>query len=203
MMKRIFYTAILAIVLAACSKSPDRSTIFYTELHSVDKLVLASMTITKMATIDDMSVSEAKGLKQTADALISKLKIGDRVAAYSYDTYLRAYIDMSQLTPGDISVDEATKRVTINLPPVQTEFAGRDQAMREDHYRVTGLRSAVDARERAEIKERMNAHLKHEVEEEDTFSAALEARARDKARRYFESLLAPAGYTVVITFKNA
>ncbi|MDO4319541.1 MAG: DUF4230 domain-containing protein [Bacteroidales bacterium] len=203
MMKRLLYAAVIAIVAGACTKAPDSGAIFYTELRSVDKLVLASMTITKMATIDDIRLSEAKGIKQTADALLSKLKIGDRVAAYSYDTYLRAYIDMSELRPDDIRVDEATKCVTINLPAVRTEFAGREPGMREDHYRVTGLRSAVDARERADLKERMNTHLKQEVEEKDTFSAALMDRAKDKARRYFESLLAPAGYSAVVTFKNA
>lgn len=203
MIKRIILPAVCALMLGACAKTPDRSETFYTELRSVDKLVLASMTITKMATIDDMTLAEAKGLKQTADALLSAVKIGDRVAAYSYDTYLRAYVDMSALTPEDITVDEQAHRVTINLPAVKTEFAGRDMGMREDHYRITGLRSDIDARERAEIKERMNRHLKEEVEQKDTFRAIVVEQAQNKARRYFESLLAPAGYTAVINFKNA
>ena len=195
--------ALCALMLGACAKTPDRGETFYTELRSVDKLVLASMTITKMATVDDMTLAEAKGLKQTADALLSTVKIGDRVAAYSYDTYLRAYVDMSALTPEDITVDEPARRVTINLPAVKTEFAGRDMGMREDHYRITGLRSDIDARERAAIKERMNRHLKEEVEQKDTFRAIVVEQAQNKARRYFESLLAPAGYTAVINFKNA
>ena len=195
--------ALCALMLGACAKGPDRGETFYTELRSVDKLVLASMTITKMATVDDMTLAEAKGLKQTADALLSTVKIGDRVAAYSYDTYLRAYVDMSALTPEDITVDEQARRVTINLPAIKTEFAGRDMGMREDHYRITGLRSDIDARERAAIKERMNRHLKEEVEQKDTFRAIVVEQAQNKARRYFESLLAPAGYTAVINFKNA
>lgn len=203
MIKRIILPALCALMLGACAKAPDRGETFYTELRSVDKLVLASMTITKMATIDDMTLAEAKGLKQTADALLSTVKIGDRVAAYSYDTYLRAYVDMSALSPEDITVDEQARRVTINLPAIKTEFAGRDMGMREDHYRITGLRSDIDARERAEIKERMNRHLKEEVEQKDTFRAIVAEQARNKARRYFESLLAPAGYTAVINFKNA
>ena len=202
-MKRIILPALCALMLGACAKTEDPATTFYTELRSVDKLVLASMTITKMATVDDMSVGEAKGLKQTADALLSKVKIGDRVAAYSYDTYLRAYIDMSALTPEDIIVDEASKRITINLPAVKTEFAGRDLGLREDHYRVTGMRSDVDARERAKIKERMNAHLKQEVEQKDNFRSVVEQKARTKATRYFESLVAPSGCTAVVKFKNS
>lgn len=202
-MRHLIAPMVCAIMLASCAKPDDPATTFYTELRSVDKLVLASMTITKMATVDDMSLAEAKGLKQTADALLSKVKVGDRVAAYSYDTYLRAYIDMSALSPDDITVDERARRVTINLPAVRTEFAGRDLGLREDHYRVTGLRSDIDAAERAAIKERMNAHLKQEVERKGTFRAAVEQQARAKATRYFESLVAPAGYTAVVTFKNS
>ncbi|MDE6334658.1 MAG: DUF4230 domain-containing protein, partial [Muribaculaceae bacterium] len=180
----------------------DTAEAVYSELRSVDKLTLASMSISKMATVEDIAFDEASGLRQTADAVLASLKIGDRVAAYSYNTYLIAYIDMSALRADDIHVDKSRHSITVELPPIHTEFAGRDPGMREDHYRVTGLRSSINADERARIKERMNTRLKTEVESSDTFRNILVERAEAKARRYFESLLAADGYIVHVNFKN-
>lgn len=201
MTARIIVAAAIAMAAAACSRSDGEDTRLYSELRSVDRIVLASMSISKMATVDDMTLAEARGLKQSAGALLSSLKIGDRVAAYSYDTYLQAYIDMSDLRPEDISVDRERRHVSVKLPPVQTRFAGRDIELREEHYRVTGMRSDIDARERAAIKERMNTRIKEEVESNDTFRATLVDRARAKARTYIESLAAAAGYTASVSFR--
>ncbi|MDE6338440.1 MAG: hypothetical protein K2K97_01470, partial [Muribaculaceae bacterium] len=70
-----------------------------------------------------------------------------------------------------------------------------------DHYRVTGLRSEIDAKERAEIKEQMNTHLKQEVEEKSEFRSRLDAEARTKADAYFKTLLGGDGYNVIVNFK--
>lgn len=174
---------------------------YLSEVKSVNKLVLAQMTISKMATIDDIDLAKADGMKQMAAGLIDAVKVGNRKAAYSYDTYLKAYVDLSGLTPDDIKVDDATKTITLTLPPVQTEFAGRDMEIREDHYRVSGLRSEIDAKERAEIKEKMNTALKQEVEEKSEFRSRLEAEARSKAVAYFKALLGSDGYNVIVNFK--
>lgn len=190
------------ILFAGCessNKSEQRN--YLSEIKSVNKLVLAQMTISKMATIDDIDLHKAKGMKQVAAGLVDAAKIGDRKAAYSYDTYLRAYIDLSTLTPDDVKVDESAKTITLTLPAVQTEFAGRDMEIREDHYRISGLRSQIDPKERAEIKEMMNTALKHEVEENSEFRTRLEEQARLKADAYFKSLLATDGYTVIVKFK--
>lgn len=201
-MKYKFLFIIVAVLLAVsgCRKENPEA-VFYNRLHSSNRIVFAGMTISKMATIDDIKFEDAHGMKQKTDALLASLKVGKRKAAYSYDTYMRAFIDLSALTPDDIKVDEAAKRVTITLPPVQTEFAGRDFGLREDHYRVTGLRSNINAKERAEIKERMNEHLKQEVENNETFKAVLTEKAQSKARSYFESLIAESGYTPIIRFR--
>ena len=55
-MRHLIAPMVCAIMLASCAKPDAPATTFYTELRSVDKLVLASMTITKMATVDDMSL---------------------------------------------------------------------------------------------------------------------------------------------------
>lgn len=193
-----------AVLLSGCQlldREREASRNYLSEIQSVNKLVLAQMTISKMATIDDIDLAKADGLKQTAAGLVDAMKVGKRKAAYSYRTYLRAYMDLSTLTPDDVKVDEATKTITLTLPPVQTEFAGRDMEIREDHYRVTGLRSEIDAAERADIKEQMNTALKHEVEEKSEFRRRLEAEARAKCDTYFKSLLGSDGYNVIVNIR--
>ena len=205
-------TLVLTITLAAGSlltgcqlldgmKETAEQRNYLSEVKSVNKLVLAQMTISKMATIDDIDLSKADGMKQMAAGLMDAVKVGNRKAAYSYDTYLKAYVDLSSLTPDDLKVDDATKTITLTLPPVQTEFAGRDMEIREDHYRVSGLRSEIEAKERAEIKEKMNTALKQEVEEKSEFLSRLESEARTKAVAYFKALLGSDGYNVIVNFK--
>lgn len=194
--------AAAACNLSSCSGDERRERLYYSEIKSVNKLVLARMTVSKMATIDDLKLEDAVGPKQTAAALIDAIKLGDRKAAYSYDTYLRAYIDLSGLSPDDIRVDESDKSITLTLPSVTTEYLGRDMEIREDHYRVTGLRSAIDADERARLKEQMNSVLKEEVERKPMFRDKLISEAKAKARSYFSSLLGKDGYTVTVKFKE-
>lgn len=193
---------LLACTLGTCGRENHLEKLFFTEISSVNKLVLAQMTVSKMAVIDDLNLDDAEGLKQTATALINAAKVGSRKAAYSYSTYLRAYIDLSDLTPDDIKVDESSRTVTLTLPPIHTEYLGRDLEIREEHYRVTGLRSDIDAGERAALKERMNSVLKNEVERNPMFRTKLINEAKAKARAYFSSLLGKDGYTVNVKFQN-
>ena len=188
--------------LWSCAEEEQRDNMLFSEVKSVDKLILARMTVSKMATIDDIPLSEAEGLKQTSAALLDALKLGKRKAAYSYDTYLRAYIDLSNLTPDDVKVDESTKTITLSLPPVTTEYLGRNMEIREDHYRVTGLRSEIDVDERAALKEQMNTVLKNEVKNKPMFRNKLVTEAKAKAEAYFSSMLGKDGYKVIINFKE-
>lgn len=191
----------LVLMLSACTKQTRADYNYVDELRSVNKLVLAQMTVSKMATIDDLPLDDARGIKQTAAAMLDIIKIGNRKAAYSYDTYLRAYVDMSQLSPDDVRVDHDARTVSITLPPIETEFEGRDITVKEDHYRVTGLRSNIDQYERAEMKEMMNTSLKNEVESNPEFRRRLIREAQAKARAYFEALADNEGYTVIVDFK--
>lgn len=186
--------------LSGCSGESEPPRDYYGEITSVRKLVLAKMSISKMTSIDDLKLSEAKGMRQNVAAFLDALKIGDRKAAYSYNTYMRAYIDLNELTPEDIIISD--KRIEVTLPAPKTEFYGRDIPVREEHYRVTGLRSAVNARDRAELKEKMNTALKQEVASSSSFSDALKSMARSKAEAYFRTMLQEDGKEIVINFKN-
>ena len=84
MSKKFTIIALLAaaasVAAVSCSKEREDSPAnFYEEITKTDKLVLASMTINKIGEYDDES----------------DWKIGKRIAVYSYNTYLTAYIDLS------------------------------------------------------------------------------------------------------------
>lgn len=194
---------LLGALLCGCSdKGESRQSVYYSQIKSVDKLALAQLSLSKMATLDDLKFEEAKGLKQKIAAIGDAMKIGDRKAAYSYTTYMRAYIDLSTLNPSDVYVDDERKRIVLSLPEIQTEYQGRDPGFKEEHYRVTGLRSQVNADERARIKEHMNTMLLAEVEENPIYRNQLIEEARDNATAYFQSLAGAEGYEVVVNFKN-
>ena len=175
---------------------------YYSIVRSSDKLVLSEMTINKIATIEDLKLEDAKGGRQKWEALLNMVKIGNRKAAYSYRTYLRAYIDMSEFLPSDIEVDTAAKVMKIRLPEIRTEFAGRDVEVSEAHYRVTGLRSNIRPEERAKVKEAVNESLRREVEEHSGFRERVKASAREKAISYFTALAEENGFTAEIEIKG-
>lgn len=197
-----FATVAFLLVFGSCHHKEDDTAMRLTsEIKAVSKLVLSQMTISKMASISDLDITKAHGLKQTISAALDAVKIGDRKAAYSYDTYMRAYIDLSTLSEDDIKIDESAKTISITLPAIRTEFAGRDAELREDHYRVSGLRSQIDANERAELKEKMNTALKREVESDKTFRTKLTESAKIRGKQYFEDLCNRYGYKATVDFK--
>lgn len=198
--------AVALLSLCACGHKEEAvgvpvEEIVLSRVQSVDKLTLAQMRITKMATIDDIKLEDAKGAKQVVAALVDAVKIGDRKAAYSYDTYMSAYIDLSALGPGDVRVDTAARVVALTLPAPRTELTGRDMQIREDHYRVTGLRTAIGPAERAALKEKMNEHLRQEVRDDPEFARMLDTNARRRADSYFRELLGDLGYNVEISYR--
>lgn len=172
------------LLLTACHRNDNTG--LYQEIKSVDKMVFASMAITKTA-------------KMESSAWYT---IGKRIAVYSYDSYMRAYIDLSALQLEDLVFDEKKKTVKVTLPPVKTEITGRDMEMRKEYDNIGLLRQRIDSKERAEIKEVANKSFKAEVEDNPMFKEQLTDAAKRKARKYFEALFEANGYTASIDFKN-
>lgn len=172
-----------AALLSSCAKTDN--TELYQEIKSVDKMVFSSMAITKTA-------------KMESDDWYT---IGKRIAVYSYDTYMQAYIDLSALQMDDLVFDESNKTVKVLLPPVKTEVTGRDMEMRKEYENIGNLRDKLDSKERAEIKEKANASFKTEIEENPMFKEQLTEAAKRKARKYFETIFEANGYTASIDFK--
>lgn len=188
MRKTILALLNILLMAAACSRNDDVSnyTELYDEIKSVDKMVFASMAITKTAK------SERNDW----------YKIGKRIAVYSYDSYLRAYIDLSALQLDDLVFDKEAKTVKVTLPPITTEVTGRDIHMRKEYENIGLLRSDLDSKERAQIKETANASFRKEIEENPLFKRRLTEEAQRNARKYFETLLEANGYTASIEFKH-
>lgn len=173
------------IMAASCSKPAPDHTGLVQDIRAANKMVFASMTITKTAKLESSKW----------------YTIGKRIAVYSYDAYLHAYIDLSEFTPEDMVFDEKNHTVTITLPAVKVEAVGRDMKMRKEYENIGILRGDVDAKERAEIKEIANTSFNKEVAGNATFRKQLTEAAERKARSYFETLLAADGYTASINFK--
>lgn len=91
--------SLVAVLLSSCAKSDK--TDLYQEIKSVDKMVFASMAITKTAKLESSAW----------------YTVGKRIAVYSYDTYMRAYVDLSALQMDDLVFDEDNKTVKVTLPP--------------------------------------------------------------------------------------
>lgn len=183
------FAALGLLIVSSCAQSPSAG--LYDEIKSVDKMVFASMSISKIP-------------KWTDEGDFWRLEWGKRIAAYSYSTYLRAYIDLSELQIDDLVFDDRAKTVKVTLPPVVTEIVGRDIDMKKEYDNFTGMRtSGLDEKELALMKERANASLMEELDANPIFKKRLVEEARRKARRYFESLFKQAGYTASIDFRQS
>lgn len=178
--------AIAALVIgSSCSEPPIDHQSDYLQLKSTNKLILSRAAISKTAR------------KETSQWY----KIGKRIAVYSYDSYVQAYIDLAELTPDDLVFDDEAKTVTVTLPPVRIESAGRDMELKREYENVGLLRSELDSKERAEMKEKANEDFRREMAGNSEFRRSLIASAQQKARLYIESLFAAQGYQATVIFK--
>lgn len=201
---KIFLPLLVVLMcFSACSnekaEEASRGIDLYSSLQDVGRLDLARMSIGKVGTVADPSFRNATGFAAKAEALVDKMKVGQRIAVYSYDTYLRASIDLTALSPDDLKVDEDAHTVSLRLPPVKVDYEGRDITLREEHYRVSGLRSDVSPAERARLKEQMNREVKKEIAADPTLSARLKSAAEQRAVAYFTALLADMGYQAQVS----
>ncbi len=154
---------------------------FYQEAHRTGKLEFGSLKLTKTITTERSAW----------------YKIGSRVAAYSYDIYLKAYVDLDKLDPQDIRVDDQEKTIYLTLPPVEIEVAGRSPELRKEYEHIGIFRSKPDSRERAELKEIANKDFEKEMKSNPEYIRQLRQTAERKARSWMTALGQSRGYTVV------
>lgn len=188
----LIFISLLVLFLGGCRRNGDVSDIstpsehvsaagdFYQEARRVGKMEFGSLKLTKTVTTD-----------RTA-----WYKVGSRVAAYSYDIWLRAYVDLDNLREEDIIVDDERGVITVTLPPVEVEVAGRSPELRKEYEHIGIFRSRPDARERAELKEIANADFEKELKENPEYVRRLRETSSRKARAWFRALGESRGYTV-------
>ena len=184
---KAFSFLLIGLFIFACTKeqAPDHTQL-YEEIRQVNKMEFASLAVTKTVKTERSDW----------------YKVGKRIAVYSYDTHLKAYIDLNLIAPQDMEFDEENKTVRLTLPPVQIEVAGRDMQMRKEYENVGMFRSNVTSQERAKMKEKANTELMKELQGNPEYKLRLDHTARQKARSYFETLFKNAGYTAYIQFSD-
>ncbi len=185
-MKYLKFIVIAILMIGCTNKPPIDHVAIYEEIRYADKMELASMAVTKTVKTERTDW----------------YKVGKRIAVYSYDTHLKAYIDLSELEPKDLEFDEDNKTVRISLPPIAIEIAGRDMELRKEYENIGLFRTEIDPKERAKMKELANSSLKKELNSNPEFKQKLIETARNKARKYFETLLKNTGYTAIVRFSD-
>lgn len=182
---KLFLLLSFAVWISGCNKTYDNG--FYQEIKSINKMVFANMTLTKTAIFNDYD----------------NYKIGKRIAAYTDDFYLQAYIDLTKLKEQDLVFDDKNNTVEIFLPPIETEVLGRDIGGMKPIYDNIGLlRSNLSMKERAKIQEDVNQKFLDEVVNNPTFKNQLTETAQKKATKYFEMLFDSYGYKAKVKFKS-
>lgn len=184
---KAFSFLLISIFLFACSKkqAPDHMQL-YEEIRHVNKMEFASMAVTKTVKTERTDW----------------YKVGKRIAVYSFDTYLKAYIDLYQFEMENMEFDEENKTVKVTLPPIKIEITGRDMEMKKEYENVGMFRTEINSKERAKMKEKASADLKKELEGNPEYKQRLEDSARRKARSYFENIFRNAGYNAYIRFSD-
>ncbi|MBD5356938.1 MAG: DUF4230 domain-containing protein [Bacteroides sp.] len=198
----ILFTTLLLTLFSSCKEKADPETEIARRLRDVSRLELAQMTIGKVGMISDHKYEDAKSLEDKTKAMLNAMKIGNRIGVYSYDTYLIAYIDLSELSADDIEFDPNTNVAHVNLPSVKIITDGREPELHEVHYRVTGFRSSIKPEERAKLKAQMAAEVKKEVAGYEGSKELLRDEARKKAVSWFNGIIESWGYIPNITFKD-
>lgn len=190
-----------AVAFSACNKREEVQLDVYESLREVNRLELARMTVGKVGMVSDPEWKDTKDWEGKAQVIWNSMKVGKRIGVYTYDTYVTAYVDLSKLQPGDISVDREAGTVDILLPRVEVMVDGREPQLHEMHYRVTGFRSRIRPEERAALKAQMAKEVKRELSSSHQAMETLRRNAEDKARAWVVGLAEDWGLAAKVEFR--
>lgn len=184
---------ILQIIVGGCrhEKMPEgesdtdktAASDFYQEVSHVGKMEFGTMKVSKTITTERSAW----------------YKVGSRIAAYSYDITLRAYIDLDEMDENDIKADEASHTIEINLPAVKVEIAGRSAELKKEYEHIGFFRSHPDSRERAELKEIAYKEFEKEFRSNPEYVETLRETASRKARLWLGAIGERRGYRIVVS----
>ena len=125
-------------------------------------------------------------------------KIGDRKILLSCTAYLKAGIDLSGVSADDIDANRYTGKVTVTLP--HATLLSLDipaSEIRQEYDQVTLLRSSFSVQERNALMRQGERQIRQSVP-----SLGILQKAEENARKFFESVFYPMGFTTVeVNFK--
>lgn len=204
--KASYILLIFIFFLSGCKKEENRS--LYAELKDIQELSFAEVQIETLGTIKDpdiqfREIGKRNGFFSDAiDWLEGTFSSGTRVGVYSFNTTYRAFIDLGELSPADINIDQKKNFCKITLPVIRVKTLGRDFTLEAVYERRSWYRPEITAKEKERLKNKASEKLREESINNEEFYASLQSEAQRKARIWFTTLLNNRGYNSEISFRE-
>lgn len=196
---------IVLLLLHACGhdNEPIREAVL-NSINQVGKLELVEQRSEEVILISGSgeSLSTIGSLEDTMTYLDDLLRVGHRVGVYSFSHLAIAYIDLTDLSLDDVTID-SDDRITINLPTIHVEPIGRSGEIRLLHERVTGTKRPITAEERTKVQDEASRQARERLLPGTPNHTALVRQAQEQAIAYFTGLLRSRGYEDVTIHFNA
>ena len=195
--KNIIVGSLLSIFLFSCKEKPD----LYQSIKDINELQLMEFSLTKTVTIrdrydedlEDESNNWISSITKVINAAEKKLKKGNRVGVYGISRDYEVTLDISQLTPNDIVINN--NNISLLIPDVEIRSLGDNLKPIVYHERFSAWRSDIGLEERERMMRKASKILDKEFQESsDSLYAEIKKQARLKAESWFKSILKDWGY---------
>lgn len=195
--KNIIVGSLLSIFLFSCQEKPD----LYQSIKDINELQLMEFSLTKTVTIrdrydedlEDESNNWISSITKVINAAEKKLKKGNRVGVYGISRDYEVTLDISQLTPNDIVINN--NNISLLIPDVEIRSLGDNLKPIVYHERFSAWRSDIGLEERERMMRKASKILDKEFQESsDSLYAEIKKQARLKAESWFKSILKDWGY---------
>ena len=195
--KNIIVGSLLSIFLFSCQEKPD----LYQSIKDINELQLMEFSLTKTVTIrdrydedlEDESNNWISSITKVINAAEKKLKKGKRVGVYGISRDYEVTLDISQLTPNDIVINN--NNISLLIPDVEIRSLGDNLKPIVYHERFSAWRSDIGLEERERMMRKASKILDKEFQESsDSLYAEIKKQARLKAESWFKSILKDWGY---------
>ena len=189
-MKKLFKISSLLLVLGLVSCKPSLEDSVKSEIQHVREsaeLGTTEYTVRKVVSFK----GEGKG--------IDYLKVGDRMIIFTCRAYLKAGVDLSELSMDDVKINEKKKAITIELPAVKLLSMNMpaDEIVL-NFEKVSLLRSEFTVEERNNFLQQGEAAIKEAVG-----TIGILDDAKKNTTDFFQAMFKQLGFeTITINFKE-
>ena len=190
-MKKTLRFLSLFLILGFASCKPSLEDSVKSEIQHVQEsaeLGTAEYTIRKVVSFK----GEGKG--------IDYLKVGDRMIIFTCRAYLKAGVNLSELSMDDVKINEKAKEITVNLPAVK--LLSMNMPAEEvvlNFEKVSLTRSNFTAEERNSFLQQGEEAIKKAVAE-----IGILDDAKKNTKDFFHAMFKQLGFeTITVNFKEA